>query len=152
MTAAAHTLDEAGIPVIKTARLTALDGHQALAHWPVISSILEGVIPYTCGRISLDDIRSSVEREDSMIVIAWDPNLSEVYAVFVCEGEAYPGKTVFNVNQCAGRKLEDWAHLYPDMKRLAKALGFQQIQITGRPGWGRALGIKETARVYIEEL
>jgi len=152
VTAAAHTLDAAGVPVLKTSRLTALEGHQAIAHWPVIASILEGVIPYTCGRITLDDIRGSVEREDSMIVIAWDPNLNEVYAVFVCEGEAYPGKKVFNINQCAGRQLEDWIHLYPDMKRLAKALGFEQIEITGRPGWGRALGLRETARVYIEEL
>ena len=149
---AAHKLDDAGIPVLKTARLTALEGHQALAHWPVIASILEGVIPYTCGRLKLEDIRDSVEREDAFIVLAWDPNQGSVYAVFVCEGEAYPHKKVFNVSQCAGRNLEEWAHLYPDMKRLAKALGFEQIEITGRPGWGRALGIKETSRVYIEEL
>ena len=152
MTAAAHQLDAGGVPILKTARLTALEGHQALAHWAVISSILEGVIPFTCGRLTLDDIRGAVEREDSMIVIAWDPNLNEVYAVFVCEGEAYPGKKVFNISQCAGRQLEDWVHLYPEMKRLAKTLGFDQIEITGRPGWGRALGLKETSRVYIEDL
>lgn len=151
--AAAAAVDETGIPVLKTSRLTALDGHQAIGNWDAIAEILIDVIPYTCGRLSLDDIKGAVEREDSLIVIAWDPIIGKVYAVFVCEGSAYPsGKKVFHISQCAGRNIEEWIHLYPDMKRMAKVFGFEQIEITGRPGWGRALGLKETSRVYIEDL
>jgi hypothetical protein len=35
---------------------------------------------------------------------------------------------------------------------MASELDFDQIQITGRPGWAKFIGAKEVSRTFVEEL
>ena len=153
MESAGHQIDtDSGLPILKTTKLTMLEPHQALENWGAIADILQHAIPYTCGRMTLEDYRKAVEEDNAMIIIAWDPSIGEVYAAFYCEGGQYPHKKVFHLSLCAGRDINEWIHLYPDMKIIAKSMGFEQIEIVGRPGWSKALNMRETSRVFIEEL
>ena len=141
------------IPILSTMKLTSLNADQALANWSSISEMLEPALKYAEGRITMDDVKQAVEDELSMIVIAWDPKSSDVYLAFACESAVYPtGRKCMNLALGGGSAVDEWRHLWPELKLLAKDLGFDQIELTGRPGWGRAMGLRETCRTYIEDL
>lgn len=143
----------AAIPILSTVKVTALSKEQALANWDTLAGMLGSAIPYACGRITLDDVKQSIEDEMSMAIICWDPQKGAVYMAFTAESEVYKtGVKCMNLNLAGGEALELWSHLWPELKRMAKSMGFDQIELTGRPGWGRALGLKETSRTFIEEL
>ena len=143
----------AAVPILSTVKATALTKEQALANWDTLAGMLEKALPYTCGRITLDDVKQSIEDEMTMVVIGWDPQKGAVYMALTAESEVYKtGVKCMNLNLAGGEALELWAHLWPELKRMAKSMGFDQIELTGRPGWGRALGLRETARTFIEEL
>ena len=143
----------AAIPILSTVKLSALSKEQSLGNWEAISAMLEKAIPYSCGRITIDDVRQSIEDEMSMVIIGWDPQKGAVYMALTAESEVYKtGVKCMNLNLGGGDSIELWAHLWPELKRMAKSMGFDQIELTGRPGWGRALGLRETARTFIEDL
>jgi|DEB0MinimDraft_10_1074344.scaffolds.fasta_scaffold25743_2 hypothetical protein len=143
----------AAVPILSTVKVTALTKDQALAHWPVVGPMLEKAIPHACGRITLEDVRQAVEDEMAMVIIVWDPQKSAVYMAFSAESEVYKtGVRCMNLNLAGGDSVELWSHLWPELKRMAKTMGFNQIELTGRPGWGRVLGLRETSRTFIEDL
>lgn len=141
------------VPIIRTAKLSMLTADQALANWPTVAGFLEKAIPYTCGRITIDEVRGAIEQGMGVVVIAWDPKEGAVYAAYFCEVEQYKtGRKCWNVALCGGHDIEEWKHLWPVMKEIGKAQGCDQIELTGRPAWGRVLGLKEVSRTYIEDL
>ena len=131
-----------------------LSAHQAIAEWDVISSFFALAMPYNLGRTSLEAIKQSVIDGYAMVMIVWDPDPKApvIHAAFLIECDSYPHKRVMNIAMCGGSKIEQWAHLWPQLKASAKAQGFDQIEINGRPGWGKFITAKETSRTFVEEL
>lgn len=143
----------AAIPILSTVKLSVLTKDQALGNWETLSSMLGQAIPYACGRITIEDVKQSIEDDMSMVIIGWDPKVGNVYLAFTGESEVYKtGIKCLNLNLGGGDSMELWGHLWPELKRMSKSMGFDQIELTGRPGWGRALGLRETARTFIEDL
>ena len=88
-----------------------------------------------------------------MIIIAWKPEKGQVYAAFYCTIEQYMrGRRCFNVSLAGGADIEEWKHLWPDMKEIGRLQGCDHIEATGRPGWGRVLGLKSHAHLFVENL
>jgi hypothetical protein len=141
------------VPIIRTTKLSVLTSDQALANWEVVGGMLAGALRYALGRISLEDAQTALANDLGLIVIAWNPNKGAVHAAFFCEIDRYPtGRQCFNVALAGGSEMKEWAHLWPSMKEIARQHGCDHIELTGRPGWGRALGLKEVARLYIEDV
>jgi len=139
----------------KASRLTTLDQAQAMAEWDVLAKFFEPAIPSTLGRRTMESVKQFVEDGRSKVVIAWnpDPVAPVIYAAFLIEAEEYSsGKRVFSIALCGGGGIEHWGHLYPDFKRMAQELGFDQIEISGRAGWSKFIGAKEVSRKFVEEL
>ena len=146
-------MSAAEIPIIRTSKLTSLTPDQVRDNWNVIAGLLEKATDRSCGRISLQDVQQAIVESTGIVLIAWDPKIGEVYAAFFCEIDEYKtGCKCWNIALCGGRDVEDWGHLWIVMKEVAKNHGCDQIEISGRKGWGRVLGLKETARLYIEDL
>lgn len=141
------------VPIIRTSKLTSLSSEQALANWDTIAGLLEPALQYAYGRITIEDVRKVIDEEMGMIVIAWDPKTNAVYAAFFCEIDHYvTGRKCWNISLAGGHDIDEWIHLWPVLQQIGKDQGCDHIQISGRPGWGRVLGLKEAARLYIEEI
>jgi len=141
------------IPILNTTRLTLLSNEQTVANWDIISRILAPAIPYTCGRVTLDDVDKAVQDDLAAVVIAWDPLESDVYAAFVCEIELYPtGCKCWKITLAGGRDIREWSHLWPVLKQIGKDQGCNQVELVGRPGWFKVLQLSEVSRVHIEDI
>jgi hypothetical protein len=141
------------VSIIRSTKLTALSGEQAIANWSTISGMLEPALKYSEGRVDIDDVRQHVEDEMTMIIIAWNPQTGDVYLAFAAESNHYAtGLKTMNLSLAGGNSSGEWRHLWPELKGIAKRLGFDQIELTGRPGWGRVFGLKEKCRTFIEDL
>ena len=134
-------------------KLSALTTKQAVQEWPVISGFLAKGIERACGRLTIDDVFELVRTEKLMVLIAWDPEEKQVYAVFGIEALEFPNKKVFNITLAGGADIDKWGHLYPAFKEIAKTLGFNQMEVSGRAGWKRFLpGTTEVGRIFVEDL
>ena len=141
------------IPLIRNTKITALSADQAIANWSTISAMLEPALNYAEGRVDMDDVRKHVEDELTMIIIAWNPKSGDVYLAFAAESSLYAtGLKTMNLSLAGGSSSSEWRHLWPELKNMAKDFGFDQIQLTGRPGWGRVFGLKEKSRTFIEDI
>lgn len=136
-------------------RLSLLSKEQALSEWDVLSKMFDIAIPRTLGRVTLETLKAHIEEGKALVVIAWnpDPAAPVIHAAFLVEGDRYPsGKKVFTISLCGGSDISEWGHLYCQFRDMAAGLGFEQIQITGRPGWAKFIGAKEVSRTFVEEL
>lgn len=141
------------VPLIRTAKLTALTAEQAVANWGAIEPLLSQALRYALGRVSMEKVKDVVDKEMGMIVIGWNPNEGEVYVAFFCEITQYEtGRKCWNISLAGGREIGEWIHLWPVLKQIGKDQGCDHIEISGRPGWGRVLGLREAARLYVEDL
>lgn len=144
------------IPILpaRRMRLTTFTREQAMKEWPLLSQLLSLADSHVCGRYDVGDLKIDVERGAVAIVVAWIPEAGTLYAVFAIQEDTYPNKRVFHIIHCGGVEMQEWIHLYPALRQLAKDAGFDQIQITGRKGWGRVLQnfVQEKGRIFIEEL
>ena len=121
------------------ARITPMTADQAIAEWDTLSSLFEKVMPRVCGRFGLDDVKDTVARGNALVLLVWDPEEHVIYAAILAEAEIYPSKRVFSLNMCGGEDIEQWGHLFPVIEYIAKKLGYDQIDILGRPGWKKFL-------------
>ena len=141
------------VPILRTAKLTTLSAEQAVANWNAIEPLLSKSLPYALGRVSMEDVKDVVAKEMGMIVIGWDPTTSEVYVAFFCEIQTYKtGRKCFHISLAGGREIGEWIHLWPVLKKIGKDQDCDHIEISGRPGWGRVLGLREVSRMYVEDL
>lgn len=135
-------------------KLTPLTKEQAAKEWPVISKLLALADAYALGRYTAEDLLRDSENDVVRFIIAWEPEEHAVYAVFAVQVDVYPKKRVFNVVHAGGVEMEKWIGLYPWLRQIAKDVGCDQIQIAGRPGWGRLLKayVREQGRIFAEDL
>jgi hypothetical protein len=138
----------------QASRLSLLSKEQALSEWDVLRKFFDLVIPATFGRRDIESVRAQVEDGRANVVIAWnpDPKAPVIYAAFLIEAEQYIDKKVFLITLCGGGRIEEWGHLLPDFRNMATELGFDQIEINGRPGWSKYVGSKAVRHTFIEEL
>ena len=138
---------------LEDTRVSVLTRERAVAEWDVLAPFFEQAIPYTCGRRDIDDVRDCVDDGNGLVIIAWNPDASEIYATFLAECLQYPKKRVMSLTLCGGGSIALWKHLYPAIVHVAESMGFDQLEVVGRPGWSKIVGAdKETNRMFVEEL
>lgn len=127
--------------------------HQAMEMWHVIGPLLDKACFHNAGRQTIDDVYDCVARGQMMIHLVWNPDTEHVYAAIGSEGYFYPRKKVFALTMAGGEHVKLWRHLWPAFKEIGRQLGFEQIEVSGRPGWIKYLpGAREIGRTFIEEL
>jgi hypothetical protein len=75
----------------------------------------------------------------------WVLRDESILAAGVTEFRHYPtGLRTLAALLLGGSDMRDWVHLWSDVETWAKQQGCTKIEITGRRGWTRVLGWKET--------
>ena len=134
-------------------RVTPMSADLAIKEWDVIKSVITKVMDQACGRFTLEDVKERIASGHVMPMMIWDPTTQVIYSVICAEAEEYPLKKVFQLSICAGEDIEEWGHVYPAIKDIARAMGFDQIDIVGRRGWKKFLpGATTDLGVFIEDL
>ena len=137
---------------MSNAKLSQLPPEDAIAQWPLLAQLLGKADPYCLGRYDAESLREEVESGHTTILVAWDPETRYVYAAFAAEGHEYPGKRVFSIIMAGGENIDKWAHLWPAFRYVAKRMGFEQIQVTGRRGWKKFISAPEVGTFFVEDL
>jgi len=121
-------------------RASVLSSEQALEGWEQsIGPLLEKSLKYSRGRFDIDDLHSWVAKEEASVMITWDPDIPIIYAAFLLEGSQYPNKKVLSITAAGGDHIEKWVHLFPAFCEVAREMGFNQIEVIGRPGWEKII-------------
>lgn len=130
-----------------------LNRDQAIEGWSAIRLFMVEPVARSWGRLTLEDMEGWIREGSMMPILVFDPEEQEIWAVLMIESAEHPQKRVMVVSYCGGAGLEHWRHLYPALKRIAEDLRFDQIEMSGRPGWGRMLpdSVQEVARVWIDD-
>ncbi len=130
-----------------------LSADQAIREWTVISGIMDKVLDYACGRYTMDHMKERVADGMALPMLIWNREDKHVYAVIVAEANIFPLKKVFTLSICGGEGLFEWCHVWPQIKDIARGMGYDQIEIMGRPGWKKFIhGAREITRCWVEEL
>ena len=135
------------------ARITPLTTEMAIKEWDTIEGVICKVLDQACGRYDMGHVKDLVTEGKALVLLVWDPEEKVIYAAMIAQADVYPLKKVFNLSICAGDSLEEWGHLYPVIKFIAKKLGYDQIDITGRPGWKKFIpSATNMATCFTEDL
>lgn len=109
---------------------------------------LEKALKYDHGGASFDEVKEAILAEDMQLWV----NPERTY-VMVTEIVNYPGKRVVNVFLTSG-SIDDIKAVFPQLQEMARAVGAQGIECSGRRGWIRALsglGFREVSTIaYVE--
>jgi len=144
------------IPIIDVSRikLTELTAKQAIDGWELLVPYLEKVFERSAGRIEMEGAKKIVADGLAGVLLIWDPSIHRIYAVIVAEAKIYPDRRVYSIGLFGGEKIELWAErMWPALQQVARAQGFNQIEMVGRRGWGRFIpGAKEIATFYAMDL
>lgn len=150
MTKAATVLEE---PIAEEIKLAIVPPERAAGDWwETIARFLQKGDQYAVGRYSAWEMKDRVKDGTVMILVAWNPETSTIHAAFAAEGAEYPRKKVFAIILAGGEDIWKWKHLWPAFEFVARDLGFDQIEIVGRRGWGRFIDAPEVASVFVKEL
>lgn len=138
-------------------RLSVPTAEVFLNDWAVYRPFVELACTRTMGRMNADYVRDEIESESLYPFVVWEMDTGRILAVLVGEGSEYPGQgdgpvRVFSIILCGGVELERWRHLDATFADIAKNLGCQQYEITGRKGWERALGRKPALSTFVLDL
>lgn len=135
-------------------KLSVLDAEQALAQWDFFTPYLEPVFARSAGRIDLEGTRTAVAEGMAIVMMVWNPETGQVFAVMVAEGRTYPGRKVFSIGLCGGHELPVWGlKMWDALQAVARRKGFDQIEVSGRRGWKKFIpGAKEIGTCYAMDL
>jgi hypothetical protein len=101
----------------------------------------------------MEHVRERIEKGIVMPLLIWDPEDKIIFAVLCAEGSDYPLKRVFEITVAGGEMISEWGHVYPAIKDIARAMGYDQIDIVGRRGWGKFIpGAIDVSTQYTEDL
>lgn len=110
--------------------------------WAEVRPLLEPAIDLTGGRMSARTVFSGLALAQYQL---WLLRNETILAAGVTEFRGYPtGLRTLAVLLIGGNDMRDWVHLWSDVEAWAKRQGCTKIEISGRRGWSRMLGWKET--------
>ena len=135
-------------------KLTPMTAEYAISSWDFLAPFIERAMDFSAGRLTIEGAKRSVEDGHSLVLIAWRPEQHEVLAVLLCEGNHYLSKKVFSIGVCGGANVFEWAPIvWPGILHIARDLGYEQVEVKGRRGWGRFLeGASEIGTFYAIDL
>jgi hypothetical protein len=124
---------------------------------PDIIPHLHKLAPRTNGRSTVDDILQGILSGSNSLWLAFEETENnKIYGVVICNLMIYPRIKTLNVFYCAGTVLRLWQKPMMDkLVNFAKDNGCSKIELTGRPGWAKALkawDVQEAYRTYEIEL
>lgn len=135
-------------------KLTPLTAEYATECWSFLEPFVALALEYSQERLELEDVKRLVAEGGALVLLAWKPDEKRVHAVMLCEGKNYARKKVFSIGICGGTDLFEWAPVvWPGILHIARDLGYDQVEVVGRRGWGRFLaGAREIATLYAIDL
>lgn len=122
--------------------------------WPSVLPWLEGLIEeVSLARMTPDDWKKRIEENEAQLFVVWADLERKPLAVFVTQMDDYPRARVLSIPLLAGRERKRWEHLLHDVEAWARRSGCTQVEIPGRPGWGRIYPEYEARHVvFVKEL
>lgn len=119
--------------------------------WGVLGPWVERLVGLDA-RMRISEVRRRLEAAEMQLFVAWDEASGEILAAMLTEVDQYPARRVFSVQFLAGEQMERWIGYLPALERWARAAGCAEIEVRGRPGWGRVTGYEERCRVFAKDL
>jgi len=130
------------------ARFVTIPPEHAFQVFDTVSEMLEKPVAMCEGRIELEDVRALLENGHFTLHVFWDEEARAPLAAVVTAFQDYARKRVLEIHFCGGGHMERWKHHIKSIEDWAKLNGASQVDIYGRPGWGRVLGYPERYRVF----
>lgn len=112
--------------------------------WEYLGPVLERALDKAHGERTLDDLRDDCIRGDAQL---WFRGESALVTQLI----VYPRYKAARLLVCAGR-MQDAIPGFADVKEWAQKEGCKAMEICGRRGWVRALGMDETYTVSRVEI
>jgi hypothetical protein len=125
--------------------------HELDDHWDEMVKLLS-TIPGVCDRYTMADIRKWHDAEEMQAWRIFDVDSGKTIAVFCTEAHDWPSKRVLAIPFIAGHDMERWLGFLPALERFAKDEGFDEVELSGRPGWGKVTGYEERYRVFTKDI
>ena len=108
--------------------------------WKSILPLIEKSIEYSHGKASLDDLLESLLKEESQLFIAV---VEKIRFAWITEIQQYRDVKILLITFAGGEEsigfLKD---VFSFMERWGRELECDAIEIQGRPGWERLLGME----------
>jgi len=118
--------------------------------WPEVEKYLSDAVDYSYGKWSLDFLKDSIKNESHQLYVVID---GDVKAAIVTSITQCPNTRILSIDFCGGEGARDWATFAVDeLAKWGRAIGCSAIEITGRPGWEKLLGLKKIHVVLRKEL
>lgn len=106
--------------------------------WPHVRKQLGRAIGQSKGRHTMASTRKWLVEGRYLLWVIAEDRFDQPCASAVTGVVHYPAKRVLTVILMGGGRMDDWAADFNDtLYRLARELGVDEIELTGRKGWRR---------------
>ena len=106
-------------------------------YWEHVSGYIQDSLKYSDDAYNLDSIKDSLIKGIMQLWVILDDK--DVCAAVVTQAVSYPNQKVIEILFIGGSGMSSWLHLINDIKLWSKNLGYDAVQIYGRPGWEKLL-------------
>lgn len=126
--------------------------------WVALEPCFVSAAGATYGRYTPEDLRELVRRDllDCFAVVDW--SAPELLAVLLLQRFETPQAVVGEIAFCGAlgeatpMPPGGWVRAFNQIKEYCGAAGCTQIQLCGRPGWGRVLGLEPNGANFVVAL
>jgi len=133
-------------------RVRGIPGWEATLRWDEFCPLVEKVINRGDHEWSTDDILEKINQSEMQL---WACEDDELYAMGITQISKYPKKKYLEYVMAASNRhmgFKFWRSQMIIVDQWGKQHGCNIAKITGRRGWGRALGWKPACTVFKREI
>jgi len=122
--------------------------------WPVIEPFVSKALEYSLNEHNSEDLKKKMINGEYLLLGFYEGD--KILSIVSAELLTYPRKKIVNIVTAAGSSMEKWLdEWWRAIKILAKEQGAQEITVSGRSGWLKALkkyGFKQQYTVLAVKL
>ena len=106
--------------------------------WSKLEGFIKNAAEYTYGRFAAEDLYKLVKADEHQLWVAFEGE--DFKSAVITNIVSYPQCRSLCIGFCGGQELETWVTPMLDtLKRYAKDMGCDSIEVFGRPGWSKIL-------------
>lgn len=108
-----------------------------LEYWDYVKDDIERALKADFGRMTIEDLRSSIENKTAQL---WAIHDGAIHAVMTTEIINYPQLNAVRIMTVTGKDSEQWLDLLIDtISRWGAENGADVVEFVGRKGWEKVL-------------